>query len=128
MENNSNVNQFRPYFCVLDHDDDYLHHAVMEVSLYIIPFISTTKFIEQRKFTYTYIFCSFRDNLNRWFGREKIKGIQYGPFHPQADLQSLPAGPLARSTPFPQCSGVSDVKVLATAKNLALSLQTGLRM
>ena len=29
MENNSNLNQFRPYFRVLDLDDDYLDHAVM---------------------------------------------------------------------------------------------------
>ena len=29
MENNSNLNQFRPYFCVLDRDDDYLDHSVM---------------------------------------------------------------------------------------------------
>ena len=29
MENNSNFSQVRPYFCVLDRDDDYLDHAVM---------------------------------------------------------------------------------------------------
>ena len=29
MENNSNLNRFWPYFCVLDRDDDYLDHAVM---------------------------------------------------------------------------------------------------
>ena len=29
MEKNSNLNQFRPYFGVLDHDDDYLDQAVM---------------------------------------------------------------------------------------------------
>lgn len=29
MENNSNLNQFRPYFRVLDRDDDYLDHSVM---------------------------------------------------------------------------------------------------
>ena len=79
---------------------------------------------------------------------QPMNGIQYWPFpststafYRPADLQSLPAGPqhngplrtqspipLARSTPSPQCSGVTDVEVLATAKNLALSLQTGLRM
>ena len=51
MENNSTLNQFRPYFRVLDLNDDYLDHAVMKVSLFIIPssFISTTKFIVQKQ-------------------------------------------------------------------------------
>ena len=29
MENTSNLNQFRPYFRVLDRDDDYLDQSVM---------------------------------------------------------------------------------------------------
>ena len=100
------------------------------------------------------MFCSFRDNLNRRFGRaenqeQPMNGIQYWPFpstsatfYRPAELQSLPAGPqrngplrtqspipLARSTPSPQCSSASDVEVvLRRQKNLALSLQTGLRM
>ena len=72
-----------------------------------------------------------------------MNGIQYWPspsssatFYRLPELQSLPAGPqrngplctqspipLGRSTPSPQCSGASDVKVLATvpAKKTSLS-------
>ena len=36
MENNSNFSHIRTYVCVLHRDDDYLDHAVMQVSLYIV--------------------------------------------------------------------------------------------
>ena len=36
MENNSNFSHIRTYVRVLHCDDDYLDHAVMEVSLYVV--------------------------------------------------------------------------------------------
>ena len=69
-----------------------------------------------------------------------MNSIQFCPFpstsatfYLPAELQSLPAGPQRNGplrTSSPQCSSASDVEVVATApaKNLALSLQTGLRM
>ena len=36
MENNSNFSHIRTYVRVLHYDDDYLDHAVMEVSLYVV--------------------------------------------------------------------------------------------
>ena len=36
MKNNSNFSHIRTYVRVLHRDDDYLDHAVMQVSLYIV--------------------------------------------------------------------------------------------
>ena len=36
MENNPNFSHIRTYVRVLHRDDDYLDHAVMQVSLYIV--------------------------------------------------------------------------------------------
>ena len=36
MENNSSFSHIRTYVRVLHRDDDYLDHAVMQVSLYIV--------------------------------------------------------------------------------------------
>ena len=37
IENNSKFSHIQTYFRVLDRDDDYLDHVVMQVSLYIVP-------------------------------------------------------------------------------------------
>ena len=36
MENNSKFSHIRTYYRVLHRDDDYLDHAVMQISLYIV--------------------------------------------------------------------------------------------
>ena len=114
-------------------------------SLPVLLFLQRSSLYTENSHTLAnYVFCSFSNNLNRRLGRvanqeQPMNGIQYWPlpstsatfYHP-AELQSLPAGPagpqpthdplrtqspipLARSTLSPQCSGASDVKVLAMA-------------